>query len=51
MDGQHSALDGVEILTKIRKRKSLEVIAEEVEGTSDAIWKIYERLIKEVPNK
>ena len=38
------------IITKIKKGKTLEVIAEEVEETPDAIREIYEKLIKELPN-
>ena len=38
-----------QILAKIKKGKSLEIIADEVEETPDAIREIYERLIKECP--
>ena len=39
------------ISAKIKKGKSLEVIADEVEETPDSIREIYERLLKELPNR
>ena len=40
-----------QIASKIKKGKSLEVIADEVEETPDAIREIYERLVEELQDK
>ena len=39
-----------QIASKIKKGKSLEVIADEVEETPDAIRELYERLVEELKN-
>ena len=39
-----------QITSKIKKGKSLEIIADEVEETPDAIRELYERLVDELKN-
>lgn len=45
-----SAREIMQITSKIKKGKSLEVIADEVEEAPDAIREIYERLVAELQN-